>query len=187
MRSLVKILAAVLVMGPALSCSRSELDRLATRGEGMLSIACGLDREVIAVTRAEGEETVLQVTVTEAETGKVVASVDDHRTLTGSPLVLKAGQYEVRAFAGTGAVAAFDAPYYEGTATVDVVAGLHPGQCQGDGFPLGDYQEQFLGFLSDGLQRPGGRDAGVQGRDPLQGGLFPLLRHPHMGTFPDQQ
>lgn len=123
MRSLVKILAAVLVMGPALSCSRSELDRLATRGEGMLSIACGLDMEVIAVTRAEGEETVLQVTVTEAETGKVVASVDDHRTLTGSPLVLKAGQYEVRAFAGTGAVAAFDAPYYEGTATVDVVAG----------------------------------------------------------------
>ena len=124
MRSLVKILAAaVLVMGPALSCSRSELDRLAARGEGMLSIACGLDMEVIAVTRAEGEETVLQVTVTEAETGKVVASVDDHRTLTGSPLVLKAGQYEVRAFAGTGAVAAFDAPYYEGTATVDVVAG----------------------------------------------------------------
>ena len=123
MRSLVKILAAVLVMGPALSCSRSELDRLATRGEGMLSIACGLDMEVIAVTRAEGEETVLQVTVTEAETGKVVASVDDHRTLTGSPMVLKAGQYEVRAFAGTGAVAAFDAPYYEGTTTVDVVAG----------------------------------------------------------------
>ena len=124
MRSLVKILAAaVLVMGPALSCSRSELDRLAARGEGMLSIACGLDMEVIAVTRAEGEETVLQVTVTESETGKVVASVDDHRTLTGSPLVLKAGQYEVRAFAGTGAVAAFDAPYYEGTATVDVVAG----------------------------------------------------------------
>ena len=54
MRSLVKILAAVLVMGPVLSCSRSELDRLATRGEGMLSIACGLDMEVIAVTRAEG-------------------------------------------------------------------------------------------------------------------------------------
>lgn len=124
MRSLVKILAAaVLVMGPALSCSRSELDRLAARGEGMLSIVCGLDMEVIAVTRAEGEETVLQVTVTEAETGKVVASVDDHRTLAGSPLVLKAGQYDVRAFAGTGAVAAFDAPYYEGTTTVDVVAG----------------------------------------------------------------
>ena len=123
MRFSINILAAaVLALMSALSCSRTELSLLASRGEGLLTLSCGVDQEVLAVTRA-GEEPVLKVTVSETETGRVVNTVEDHRTLADSPIELRAGKYTVRAFAGDNARAGFDSPYYEGSAEVDVVAG----------------------------------------------------------------
>lgn len=123
MRFSINILAAaVLALMSALSCSRTELSLLASRGEGLLTLSCGVDQEVLAVTRA-GEEPVLKVTVSETETGRVVKTVEDHRTLADSPIELRAGKYTVRAFAGDNARAGFDSPYYEGSAEVDVVAG----------------------------------------------------------------
>lgn len=123
MRFSINILAAaVLALMSALSCSRTELSLLASRGEGLLTLSCGVDQEVLAVTRA-GEEPVLKVTVSETETGRVVKTVEDHRTLADSPIELRAGKYTVRAFAGDNISADFDSPYYEGSAEVDVVAG----------------------------------------------------------------
>lgn len=123
MRFAMKILvAAVPALMSALSCSRTELSLLASRGEGLLTLSCNVDQEVLAVTRA-GEEPVLAVTVSETETGKVVRTVEDHRTLADEPMVLPEGKYTVLAYAGDNIQAGFDSPYYEGTTEVTVEAG----------------------------------------------------------------
>lgn len=123
MRFVMKILvAAVPALMSALSCSRTELSLLASRGEGLLTLSCNVDQEVLAVTRA-GEEPVLAVTVSETETGKVVRTVEDHRTLADEPMVLPEGKYTVLAYAGDNIQAGFDSPYYEGTTEVTVEAG----------------------------------------------------------------
>lgn len=123
MRFAMKILvAAVSALMSALSCSRTELSLLASRGEGLLTLSCNVDQEVLAVTRA-GEEPVLAVTVSETETGKVVRTVEDHRTLADEPMVLPEGKYTVLAYAGDNIQAGFDSPYYEGTTEVTVEAG----------------------------------------------------------------
>ncbi|HIR95821.1 MAG TPA: DUF4493 domain-containing protein [Candidatus Coprenecus stercorigallinarum] len=116
------LVAAVPALMSALSCSRTELSLLASRGEGLLTLSCNVDQEVLAVTRA-GEEPVLAVTVSETETGKVVRTVEDHRTLADEPMVLPEGKYTVLAYAGDNIQAGFDSPYYEGTTEVTVEAG----------------------------------------------------------------
>lgn len=116
------LVAAVPALMSALSCSRTELSLLASRREGLLTLSCNVDQEVLAVTRA-GEEPVLAVTVSETETGKVVRTVEDHRTLADEPMVLPEGKYTVLAYAGDNIQAGFDSPYYEGTTEVTVEAG----------------------------------------------------------------
>lgn len=116
------ITLTLLTILSALSCSRTELSLLASRGEGLLTLSCNVDQEVLAVTRA-GEEPVLAVTVSETETGKVVRTVEDHRTLADEPMVLPEGKYTVLAYAGDNIQAGFDSPYYEGTTEVTVEAG----------------------------------------------------------------
>lgn len=116
------LVAAVPALMSALSCSRTELSLLASRGKGLLTLSCNVDQEVLAVTRA-GEEPVLAVTVSETETGKVVRTVEDHRTLADEPMVLPEGKYTVLAYAGDNIQAGFDSPYYEGTTEVTVEAG----------------------------------------------------------------
>lgn len=116
------ITLTLLTILSALSCSRTELSLLASRGKGLLTLSCNVDQEVLAVTRA-GEEPVLAVTVSETETGKVVRTVEDHRTLADEPMVLPEGKYTVLAYAGDNIQAGFDSPYYEGTTEVTVEAG----------------------------------------------------------------
>ena len=106
----------------AISCSRKDDYRPAAGGEGFLELNLSYDFGVTAV-KAVDEDPVFRIVVTDLKTGVVVKTVEDHHTLAGNPLSLTEGSYSVEAMNGEDVEAAFDAPYYKGADTVDVVAG----------------------------------------------------------------
>lgn len=108
----------------AISCSRVEDEYLFARHEGLLAVDFGYDLGVLPVTRSEmAEEPVFKVTVRDIGKDVIVKTIEDHRELQTAPLVLREGKYEVRATNGTETEAAFDAPFYAGADTVDVISG----------------------------------------------------------------
>ena len=91
-------------------------------GEGFLRLSISHDFGVVEV-KAPEEDPVFKVVVTDYETGVVVKTVEDHHTLVDEPISLAEGRYIVDAVNGEDVEAAFDAPYYKGSDTVDIVAG----------------------------------------------------------------
>ncbi|HIZ86130.1 MAG TPA: PCMD domain-containing protein [Candidatus Coprenecus stercoravium] len=113
---------ALMAMLMAVSCSRKDDFRPGTGEDGFLSLSLSCDYGVVEVKAPEAEP-VFRIIVSDAGSGEVVETVDDHRTLEDSPLSLKEGRYTVEAVSGEEAEAAFGTPIYKGTQTVDVTAG----------------------------------------------------------------
>ncbi|HIZ87896.1 MAG TPA: DUF4493 domain-containing protein [Candidatus Coprenecus pullistercoris] len=123
MRNILRIgVFALMAAIVAMSCSRKDDLRPESGGEGLLRLTLSYDFGVTAV-KSETAEPAFRITVSDIATGETVASVDDHHTLVDNPISLPEGRYEVKAENGDDVEAAFDAPYYKGLDTVDVVAG----------------------------------------------------------------
>lgn len=115
----------VLALLSAFSCTRKENGLLLSRGEGLLTLDFGYDPALSVTTKAEGssEDMTFKVEVIDFQSGVVVKTVEDHHALVNEPISLREGRYIVKASNGTDVVAAFEAPYYEGRDTVDIIVG----------------------------------------------------------------
>ena len=116
------VIVALMAGIAAISCSRQDELVPGNGGEGFLRLSISHDFGVVEV-KAPEEDPVFKVVVTDYETGVVVKTVEDHHTLVDEPISLAEGRYIVDAVNGEDVEAAFDAPYYKGSDTVDIVAG----------------------------------------------------------------
>lgn len=116
------VIVALMAVIAAISCSRQDELVPGNGGEGFLRLSISHDFGVVEV-KAPEEDPVFKVVVTDYETGVVVKTVEDHHTLVDEPISLAEGRYIVDAVNGEDVEAAFDAPYYKGSDTVDIVAG----------------------------------------------------------------
>lgn len=116
------VIVALMAVIAAISCSRQDELVPGNGGEGFLRLSISHDFGVVEV-KAPEEDPVFKVVVTDYETGVVVKTVEDHHTLVNEPISLAEGRYIVDAVNGEDVEAAFDAPYYKGSDTVDIVAG----------------------------------------------------------------
>lgn len=109
-----------LCLGTAVSCNQEMIQE---DGYGYLGIG-RLDSDlsesiIVKAGDASAEDLVFAVDVRDASGS--VASAEDHRSVTtDNPFVLRIGTYTVVASSGENLNAAFDAPYYEGTANVTI-------------------------------------------------------------------
>ena len=111
-----RLISILLLSGilTALSCSRQE----EVRGTGYLTVQIRSDAAPEVVVKSAGEpDPVFSLTVVSRETG-AETTVADARSLAADPLVLPAGEYTVRATSGTDAEAAWNAPFYAGSADI---------------------------------------------------------------------
>lgn len=123
-RSLGYIALTVMLVLSLISCSRKENSWLLSRGEGLLNLDFGYDPSLSVSTKAGGDEDLtFKVEVIDFQSGVTVKTVADHHTLQNEPIALREGRYIVKASNGTDVEAAFNAPYYEGRDTVDIVIG----------------------------------------------------------------
>lgn len=123
MRTILRIAAAASVAALAvLSCSKNENPAVNAGGEGYLMLNLSFDGRV--TTKAvEDSDPIFKITVRDLNTGETVKVVEDHHTLEGAPISLAEGSYIIDAENGEDVVAAFGAPYYKGSDTVEIVAG----------------------------------------------------------------
>ena len=85
---------------------------------GYLKLKIGEDLSVETLTKSAGApDPLFRLEVTPSQGGETI-SVPDYRTLETEPLHLVAGRYNVKAFSGDNAPAAWNAPYYSGETIV---------------------------------------------------------------------
>lgn len=117
-----KYLLILLIPALLFSCSRTEKEDLLVKGMGLLSLSLEQNLDpVLMGTKAEGEEVVFRIDI--LKNNVVTKTIEDHRTLEQEPLALRAGTYKVVAYCGEDVSAGFEAPYYMGETTIDVVIG----------------------------------------------------------------
>ena len=114
-----KGIQTLLVLMAIASAACSQREQL-PEGTGLLAVSLSSDIEAIPMVKsaAGAPASTFSLEVTPAEGGQSVL-VEDYRTLSAEPLKLVAGKYNVRAFSGTTATAAW-VPTYEGTTEVSV-------------------------------------------------------------------
>lgn len=107
---------ALLTLG---SCNDFEMLQ---RRSGYLSVSLQRDDEVqTKALQTPGSDQTFALTISD-ESGKVVAEVQDHRTLEIEPISLVAGMYDIYAASGADLYAAWDSPFYTGSTSVKVIA-----------------------------------------------------------------
>ena len=113
------VLSALIAVTAAASCSRMDLGSAGTDGYLRLGLSCDMS---VSVVKSQ-DEPVFRIVVKDFETGVIVKTIEDHRDLENEPISLPEGHYIVEAANGEDVEAAFDAPYYKGCDTVEIVAG----------------------------------------------------------------
>ena len=116
------VIVALMAVIAAISCSRQDELVPGNGGEGFLRLNISSDLTVTEV-KAQEDDPTFKVVIRNYENGVIVKTIEDHHTIMDEPVSLTEGKYIVEATNGEDVEAAFEAPYYKGADTVDVVAG----------------------------------------------------------------
>lgn len=116
------VIVALMAVIAAISCSRQDELVPGNGGEGFLRLNISSDLTVTEV-KAQEDDPTFKVVIKNYENGVIVKTIEDHHTIMDEPVSLTEGKYIVEATNGEDVEAAFEAPYYKGADTVDVVAG----------------------------------------------------------------
>ena len=116
------VIVALMAVIAAISCSRQDELVPGNGGEGFLRLSISSDLTVTEV-KAQEDDPTFKVVIKNYENGVIVKTIEDHHTIMDEPVSLTEGKYIVEATNGEDVEAAFDAPYYKGADTVDVLAG----------------------------------------------------------------
>ena len=116
------VIVALMAVIAAISCSRQDELVPGNGGEGFLRLNISSDLTVTEV-KAQEDDPTFKVVIKNYENGVIVKTIEDHHTIMDEPVSLTEGKYIVEATNGEDVEAAFDAPYYKGADTVDVLAG----------------------------------------------------------------
>lgn len=116
------VIVALMAVIAAISCSRQDELVPGNGGEGFLRLNISSDLTVTEV-KAQEDDPTFKVVIKNYESGVIVKTIEDHHTIMDEPVSLTEGKYIVEATNGEDVEAAFEAPYYKGADTVDVVAG----------------------------------------------------------------
>ncbi len=114
--NLSRLLAAATILAGLASCREVRVGE----SVGTLSVSVGTSEPgelIVKGGEAPAEGLVFSLSI-DREDGTGHYEVADHRTLEGNPLTLPAGRYTVSAVSGNGAKAAWDNPFYSGSASV---------------------------------------------------------------------
>ena len=110
MKNMLKVsVIALMASAVAVSCSRNDVLGPGSGEKGFLRLSISSDLTVTEVKAQEDDP--------------IVKTIEDHHTIMDEPVSLTEGKYIVEATNGEDVEAAFEAPYYKGADTVDVVAG----------------------------------------------------------------
>ena len=123
MKNMLKVsVIALMASAVAVSCSRNDVLGPGSGEKGFLRLNISSDLTVTEVKAKEDDPT-FKVVIKNYENGVIVKTIEDHHTIMDEPVSLTEGKYIVEATNGEDVEAAFEAPYYKGADTVDVVAG----------------------------------------------------------------
>ena len=123
MKNILKVsVIALMASAVAVSCSRNDVLGPGSGEKGFLRLNISSDLTVTEV-KAQEEDPTFKVVIRNYENGVIVKTIEDHHTIMDEPVSLTEGKYIVEATNGEDVEAAFDAPYYKGADTVDVLAG----------------------------------------------------------------
>ena len=116
LNKLTRLLAAAVMMAGIVSCREGRIGSPV----GTLSVSVGTTEPGELIVKggvAPADDLVFSLTI-DREDGTGHYEVADHRILATEPLTVPAGRYTVNAVSGTGAKAAWDDPFYSGSASV---------------------------------------------------------------------
>ena len=123
MKNMLKVsVIALMASAVAVSCSRNDVLGPDSGEKGFLRLNISSDLTVTEV-KAQEDDPTFKVVIKNYENGVIVKTIEDHHTIMDEPVSLTEGKYIVEATNGEDVEAAFDAPYYKGADTVDVLAG----------------------------------------------------------------
>ncbi len=123
MKNMLKVsVIALMASAVAVSCSHNDVLGPGSGEKGFLRLNISSDLTVTEV-KAQEDDPTFKVVIKNYENGVIVKTIEDHHTIMDEPVSLTEGKYIVEATNGEDVEAAFDAPYYKGADTVDVVAG----------------------------------------------------------------
>ena len=123
MKNILKVsVIALMASAVAVSCSRNDVLGPGSGEKGFLRLNISSDLAVAEV-KAQEDDQKFKVVIKNYENGVIVKTSEDHHTIMDEPVSLTEGKYIVEATNGEDVEAAFEAPYYKGADTVDVVAG----------------------------------------------------------------
>ena len=123
MKNMLKVsVIALMASAVAVSCSRNDVLGPGSGEKGFLRLNISSDLTVTEV-KAQEDDPIFKVVIKNYENGVIVKTIEDHHTIMDEPVSLTEGKYIVEATNGEDVEAAFEAPYYKGADTVDVVAG----------------------------------------------------------------
>lgn len=123
MKNMLKVsVIALMASAVAVSCSRNDVLGPDSGEKGFLRLNISSDLTVTEV-KAQEDDPTFKVVIKNYENGVIVKTIEDHHTIMDEPVSLTEGKYIVEATNGEDVEAAFEAPYYKGADTVDVVAG----------------------------------------------------------------
>ena len=123
MKNMLKVsVIALMASAVAVSCSRNDVLGPDSGEKGFLRLNISSDLTVTEV-KAQEDDPTFKVVIKNYENGVIVKTIEDHHTIMDEPVSLTEGKYIVEATNGEDMEAAFDAPYYKGADTVDVLAG----------------------------------------------------------------
>lgn len=123
MKNMLKVsVIALMASAVAVSCSRNDVLGPSSGEKGFLRLNISSDLTVTEV-KAQEDDPTFKVVIKNYESGVIVKTIEDHHTIMDEPVSLTEGKYIVEAANGEDVEAAFEAPYYKGADTVDVVAG----------------------------------------------------------------
>ena len=123
MKNILKVsVIALMASAVAVSCSRNDVLGPGSGEKGFLRLNISSDLTVTEV-KAQEDDPTFKVVIKNYENGVIVKTIEDHHTIMDEPVSLTEGKYIVEATNGEDVEAAFEAPYYKGADTVDVVAG----------------------------------------------------------------
>lgn len=123
MKNMLKVsVIALMASAVAVSCSRNDVLGPGSGEKGFLRLNISSDLTVTEV-KAQEDDPTFKVVIKNHESGVIVKTFEDHHTIMDEPVSLTEGKYIVEATNGEDVEAAFEAPYYKGADTVDVVAG----------------------------------------------------------------
>lgn len=123
MKNMLKVsVIALMASAVAVSCSRNDVLGPGSGEKGFLRLNISSDLTVTEV-KAQEDDPTFKVVIKNYENGVIVKTFEDHHAIMDEPVSLTEGKYIVEATNGEDVEAAFEAPYYKGADTVDVVAG----------------------------------------------------------------